>query len=167
MFARFAARRPPVIRDIGVKDAAACAAIHARSFAYPWNAAEFEALLAGRDVVAEAALVTARARFFGRGLVMAGFILSRLVLDEAEILTFAVAPKFRRRGMGGDLMRTHLATLAARGAKALFLEVDAGNHAALALYDQFEFHQIGTRKAYYRAAEGPAAAAFTLKREFM
>ena len=136
--------------------------IHARSFAHPWSATEFETLLAGRDVIAEAALVPAR--WFRRAS-LAGFVLSRTVLDEAEILTIAVAPKFRRRGLGSALLAAHLATLAAKGAKTLFLEVEAGNRAALALYDAFGFCQIGESKAYYRKPEGKPAAALVLRRD--
>ncbi len=103
---------------------------------------------------------------WGRRQTLVGFVLSRLVLDEAEILTIAVAPKSRRRGVGGALLGAHLATLAAQGAKALFLEVEAGNHAALALYAQFNFYRVGARKAYYRKDAGPAAAALVLRRDF-
>jgi [ribosomal protein S18]-alanine N-acetyltransferase len=168
MFGLFDHRRPPDIRRIGPQGAQACAAIHAQSFAHPWSAAEFETLLAGRDVIAEAAMATSRLRtVWRRAPVLAGFVLSRRVLDEAEILTIAVAPKFRRSGIGGALLGVHLATLAAQGAKALFLEVEAGNRAALALYAQFNFHEIGTRKAYYRAVDGTKAAALMLRRDFV
>ncbi len=124
---------------------------------------DFETLLAGRDVVAEAAMVTGR---WGKSPALAGFVLSRCALDEAEILTIAVAPEFRRRGIGSTLLAAHLARLAAQGVKALFLEVEAGNRAALALYAQFDFRQIGERKAYYRRADGTAAAALMLRRDF-
>ncbi len=156
-------RRPPDIRRIGPQSAQACAQIHAQSFAYSWTATDFEALLAARDIVGEAALATA---WPGKSPGLAGFILSRQVLDEAEILTIAVAPEFRRKGIGSALLGVHLATLAAQGAKALFLEVEAGNQAALALYAQFDFRQIGARNAYYRKADGPPAAALVLRRDF-
>lgn len=159
----FSFQRPYAdIRAIGPQWAAACAAVHAQSFGHPWSAAEFEVLLAGRDVVAEAAILPA-SRF--RQPRLAGFVLSRIVLDEAEILTIAVAAKFRRQGIGGRLLAAHLASLARRGAKTLFLEVETGNFAALALYAGFGFTQVGERKAYYRKAEGGAAAALVLRRE--
>lgn len=156
-------RRQPDVRRIGPQSAPACAGIHAQSFAYSWTATDFETLLAARDVVGEAALVAA---WWGKSPGVAAFILSRLILDEAEILTIAVAPEFRRRGIGSALLAVHLATLAAQGVKALFLEVEAGNQAALALYAQFAFRQIGERKAYYRKAGGAAAAALVLRRDF-
>lgn len=163
MFGFFDHKRRPDIRRIGTQWAQACAAIHARSFPHPWPAADFESLLAARDVIAEAAMATRRC---GKSRALAGFVLSRCVMDEAEILTLAVAPEFRRRGIGSALLGAHLATLAGRGTKALFLEVEAGNHAALALYAQFDFRQIGERKAYYRGTNGTAAAALVLRRDF-
>ncbi|HEY5226064.1 MAG TPA: GNAT family N-acetyltransferase [Methylovirgula sp.] len=161
------ARRPPEIRRIGPDCAQACAEIHARSFAHPWSATEFETLLAGRDVVAEAAMASGWKKLWRKPPVLDGFVLSRLVLDEAEILTIAVAPGCRRRGIGGALLAAHVAALAAQRVKALFLEVEAGNHAALALYQSLDFYQVGTRKGYYPKAGALAAAALVLRRDFV
>lgn len=160
-------RRPARIRRIGPEFARACAEIHARSFAHSWSVSEFETLLAGRDVVAEAAMAGGGWRKFWRKTPsLAGFVLSRTVSGEAEILTIAVAPSFRRQGVGGALLGAHIATLAARRIEALFLEVEAGNQAALALYRSFDFHQVGTRKGYYPKAGAIAAAALVLRRDF-
>lgn len=161
MFGFFARNRPADVRGIGPQAALACAAIHAEAFPHPWSSSEFEALLAGRDVVADAAMV----KSWGR-LLFAGFVLSRIVAGEAEILTIAVGMKFRRRGIGSALLAAHLASLAAKGTKILFLEVEAGNHAALALYKSFGFRQVGERKAYYRKPGAANAAALVLRLDF-
>jgi ribosomal-protein-alanine N-acetyltransferase len=150
------------IRRIGPDFAAACAKIHARSFAHPWAPAEFESLLAGRDVIGEAAFATS---LFGRRRLI-GFVLSRRGADTAEMLTIAVAPALRRKGVGAALLARHLATLAAEGAKSLFLEVETDNRAARALYRRFGFEEVGERKAYYRKADGIAASALVLRRDF-
>jgi len=155
------------VRRIGPQSAQACAGIHAQSFAHPWSTNEFEALLAARDVVAEAAMMKGRlGRLLGRRPTLVGFVLSRRVLDEAEILTIAVTRRFRRRGIGAALLSAHLATLAGMGTMALFLEVEAGNDAALALYAQFGFARVGTRKGYYPKSDSEAAAALLLRRDF-
>lgn len=165
-FVRTTNRRPAGIRRVGPESAQACADIHARSFAHAWSASEFETLLAGRDVVAEAAMAGGGLKFWRKSPALAGFVLSRTVAGEAEILTIAVAPSFRRQGIGGALLGAHIATLAAQGIKTLFLEVEAGNHAALALYRSFDFYQVGTRKGYYPKAGAIAAAALVLRRDF-
>lgn len=79
----------------------------------------------------------------------AGLVLWRTVLDEAEILTLAVLPPWRRHGLGRRLLDA--ATAAARngGAAALFLEAASSNRAALALYRAAGFAEIGLRKGYY------------------
>lgn len=150
------------IRRIGPDFAAACAKIHAQSFAHPWAPAEFESLLAGRDVIGEAAFATSL--FGGRRLT--GFVLSRRGADTAEMLTVAVAPALRRSGVATALIARHLATLAAESVKSLFLEVETDNRAARALYRRFGFEEVGERKAYYRKADGIAASALVLRRDF-
>ncbi|HLH11397.1 MAG TPA: GNAT family N-acetyltransferase [Methylovirgula sp.] len=153
--------RPASIRRIGPEYGGACAKIHARSFAHPWGAGEFESLLAARNVVGHGAFI----RLLWGGRVLAGFVLSRLAADSAEILTIAVVPRARGKGLGGALLATHLAQLAASGAKSLFLEVEAENRAALALYRRFDFYEVGARKAYYRTADGNRAGALILRRD--
>jgi [ribosomal protein S18]-alanine N-acetyltransferase len=154
---------PPTIRRIGSDFGSECAKIHALSFAHPWAAAEFESLLAGRDVIGQAAIAAALWRKNGKGLT--AFVLSRCALDTAEILTIAVAPPARGKGIASALLANHLAALAAKGAKTLFLEVEADNRAALSLYQRFDFRQVGEREAYYRKSDGTHAEALILSRE--
>src|SRR5271165_1225946 len=98
---------PSIIRPLKADRSEECAAIHASAFAHPWEAGEFTALLTSSATIGSAALDPATNR-------LRGFALSRLAGDEAEILTIAVDPSDRRRGVGRDLLREHLqrATLA-------------------------------------------------------
>ena len=68
------------------------------------------------------------------------------------------------RGLGRILLVTQLDALAALGVTEVFLEVEAGNAAALALYRKLGFSQVGERKAYYAKAGEPAAKALILRR---
>lgn len=79
----------------------------------------------------------------------AGFVLWRAIAGEAEILTIAVLPPWRRSGLGGRLLDAALAASHAAGAEAMFLEAAADNIAALALYEKREFRRVGMRKGYY------------------
>lgn len=83
----------------------------------------------------------------------AGLVLWGRVLDEAEILTIAVLPPWRRRGIGGLLLRAALAAVAEAGAVSMFLEAAADNLAALALYERHDFQRIGLRKGYYAGVD--------------
>jgi [ribosomal protein S18]-alanine N-acetyltransferase len=159
----FRSSATPSIRPLGPKLSKACAHIHAQSFPHPWSAEEFESLLASRDVIAQAAYLPARIWRWGAGPV--GFVLSRRAADQAEILTIAVTSKARGRGVGAALLAAHLPSVAAIGAKALFLEVEATNKPALRLYQSFGFSQVGERQAYYRAADGGRSTALVLRRD--
>ena len=78
-----------------------------------------------------------------------GFALGRVAADEAEVLTIAVRPASRRRGHARALLQALMATAAARGAEALFLEVSERNEAARALYAALGAAQVGRRPRYY------------------
>jgi [ribosomal protein S18]-alanine N-acetyltransferase len=143
LFAREAA-----LSEAGPADAGALAALHAASFHRGWSEDEFERLLLDRNVVAHRAIV--------RGILV-GFILSRLVLDEAEILSVAVASAWRGRGLARQLLDTNLRRLAARGTRSVFLEVGEANVAARRLYRGAGFRDVGRRESYYSATRDSAA----------
>jgi ribosomal-protein-alanine N-acetyltransferase len=60
-------------------------------------------------------------------------------------------------------MGAHLGHLAGAGVSSVFLEVERGNAAALALYERLGFETVGERKNYYRQGTGGAAPALTLR----
>jgi ribosomal-protein-alanine N-acetyltransferase len=80
-----------------------------------------------------------------------GFLMWRRIGDEAEILTLAVAPARQRRGCARALVRTLLETARSEGVRSLFLEVDAGNAPAIALYEEAGFARIARRARYYKS----------------
>src|ERR1700758_1690435 len=123
---------PPVIRLLRPDRAQACARLHAEGFAHPWSPEEMAQLIASSSTVGAAALDPVSGR-------LRGFVLSRLAADEAEILTIAVEPALRGRGVGRALLAEALRQAANAGAKSMFLEVDENNSAALALYTRFDF----------------------------
>lgn len=148
----------PVLSEASGRDAAAIAALHGVSFARGWSEQEVEGLLIDRHVIAHRAMT---------GSAMAGFILSRLVEDEAEILSVAVSSARRGRGLARGLLDLHLRRLAGLGARAVFLEVDEHNAAAIRLYDRAGFHEISRRPNYYAGTGGNAAAALVLRRDLV
>jgi ribosomal-protein-alanine N-acetyltransferase len=142
-------------RALRPSDSAACALLHATSFAHPWSVHEFDALLtdsacSGDGIEAKSGL--------------AGFILSRSALDEAEILTIVVDPSARRQSCGQRLLASHLSRVAGLGVTSLFLEVDEANAPALALYRRHGFIEKGMRKGYYAKPDGTRAHALVMRR---
>jgi len=151
------ARSFPVIRPLRTEKAEDCARLHGASFAYPWSAEEMAALIANASTLAAAALDPASGR-------LRGFVLARLAADEAEILTVAVEPSTRGKGVGRALLAESLRQAARAGARTMFLEVDQDNAAALALYGRLGFVKVGERTGYYRRKDGqPATAIIMLK----
>lgn len=115
------------------------AALHGSCFTIPrpWGAGEFRALLA----MPETFLLARRN----------GFLLGRVIADEAELLTLAIAPQARRMGYGRALALGFAETARSRGASHFFLEVSATNIAAQALYRDLGWVVAGRRRGYYGA----------------
>jgi len=156
LFANLFARAEPVLSEASSRDAAAIAALHAASFRRGWSEQEVEAVMTDRHVFAHRAMLGAR---------IGGFIMSRLVVDEAEILSVAVAAARRGRGLARALLTLHLRRLAGLGARAVFLEVDEHNTAAIRLYHRAGFREISRRPNYYPLPGGKTAAALVLRRD--
>lgn len=152
----FSPSRPPAIADAALRDAAAIARLHAASFQRGWSENEIERLLTDRSVITHRAMI---------GGNFAGFIMSRFAADEAEILSVAVASKYRGRSIARSLLRHHLGRLMAFGVRTVFLEVEEGNVAALKLYRRAGFVEAGRRKGYYPKDSGKAASALVLRRD--
>jgi [ribosomal protein S18]-alanine N-acetyltransferase len=83
----------------------------------------------------------------------AGFYLTRSVLDEEELLLFAIMPEFRGRGLGTALLEQFLSSARLREIKRVFLEMRRSNTAA-SLYEKFGFRPVGERPSYYRGSDG-------------
>lgn len=126
------------------------AEIHSRAFDHPWGAEQIRQLLEMPGVFCLDQ--------------PGGFILVRGVVDEAEILTLAVDPAFRRQGLGSALVRAAMQHAARLGAEVMHLEVADTNRAALALYETCGFVSTGRRRDYYALADGLRADAITMAR---
>lgn len=73
---------------------------------------------------------------------------------ESHILNLCVRPDLQRRGLGRRMLR-HLLNLARlHRAKTVLLEVRPSNKAALMLYKDMGFNEVGVRRNYYPAADG-------------
>lgn len=79
----------------------------------------------------------------------AGFVLARVVADEAEILTLAVHPSARRQGLANLLLQAAETQAELAGATSMFLEVADCNIGGRALYSGRRYRQVGLRRRYY------------------
>lgn len=124
------------------------AALHGNSFARGWSEGEITELLSKPTTLA-----------VHTG---AGFALVQLIAPDAEILTLVIDPALRGKGHGASLLTHALQAAEQNGAATVFLEVDATNTAARALYASAGFQQTGRRKAYYTHADGARSDALVL-----
>lgn len=82
--------------------------------------------------------------------------------EQADILTLAVAPRYRHRGLGSLLLRELIATARREGAQAVFLEVRSRDAYAQAFYRSHGFIAIREVKNYY-ADDSATIMSLTLK----
>ena len=78
-----------------------------------------------------------------------GFSVARPLVQETEILNFAVRDDARRRGIGTALLKEALEWSRSLGAEKVILEVRASNEGALKFYERHGFVAIGRRAKYY------------------
>lgn len=141
------------IRPTAPADVAALARLEGSAFSDPWTVAMLEEALAARGAVS---LVAER-----NGEVI-GSVMGRRIADEGEILTIAVDPAHRRRGLGRRLLEAALERMDADGVRIVWLEVRTSNVAARMMYLASGFVAAGVRRGYYRR---PTEDALILKHE--
>ena len=93
-----------------------------------------------------------------------GYVGSQTVLGESDMMNLAVAPAYRRQGLGRRLVEALCDALREKGSERLLLEVRRSNEAALALYASLGFTQIGVRPNYYYH---PTEDALILRKELI
>jgi ribosomal-protein-alanine N-acetyltransferase len=89
-----------------------------------------------------------------RGKFMVAVAVVSQVVDEAELLTIAVAKQEQGKGLATVFLHDLLAILKRQSAKQCMLEVMESNIAAITLYYGMGFRQIAKRKAYYKTKHG-------------
>ena len=130
-----------------------CAKLHAEAFsaARAWSAQEFADLLQHSGTFCQGDTHS--------------FILIRVVMDEAEVLTLATDPSQRRQGLARAVLHTGEAAARAAGAATMFLEVAEDNLAAKALYLSENYTQVGRRPGYYLPKNAAPTAALVLRKD--
>jgi len=142
------------LRDMRRDDLGAVLEIERRSFTQPWSRAFFEKELA----TPFAGLVVAEEEALPRPRVV-GYACRWRVTDEVHLLNVAVHPERRGLGYGRGLVACVVDEARAAAARAVFLEVRAGNVVARRLYRQLGFKDLGVRRAYY----GPGQDAIVME----
>jgi len=143
-----------VLRDMRREDLPAVLDIERRSFPQPWSRVFFEKEFS----TPFARLVVAVEEHEPRPLVV-GYTCRWRVTDEVHLLNVAVHPERRGCGYGRELVSAVITEAGAVGARAVFLEVRAGNVVARRLYRRLGFRDLGVRRSYY----GPGQDAIVME----
>ena len=83
------------------------------------------------------------------------------VADVADVHTITVVEKYRRKGVGRELLKRLIDWARVKKADAIMLEMRVGNDAARPLYEQYGFVEISRRENYY----GPGLTAVVMRKE--
>jgi [ribosomal protein S18]-alanine N-acetyltransferase len=138
------------------RDADAVAKLHAQSFYRGWPRQDIESYLLDSDTPTLVACDAKRK--------VVGFSMLRLLGDDVELMTIAVDPKYRGKGIGAALLHACFEDLLMTPSKRMVLEVAADNPAALKLYGKLGFTKIAERKGYYARPDGQPATALVMAR---
>jgi len=131
-------------RKIQVEDLPEIMAIERQCYEFPWSEEIFKSCFNAGNLAMFAELE-------GKAI---GYGILSTVLDEASLLNICIAPSEQGKGYAKVLLQFLCEQVRALGADTLFLEVRASNQAALHLYENMGFNQIGTRRNYYPAKKG-------------
>ncbi|MBQ6840263.1 MAG: ribosomal protein S18-alanine N-acetyltransferase [Oscillospiraceae bacterium] len=93
---------------------------------------------------------------------LAGYVGSQTVLGWADMMNLAVAPEYRRQGIGEALVDQLVFRLQKNDVSCLTLEVRQSNAPAISLYTKKGFVQVGRRPNYYH---NPKEDALILRKE--
>jgi ribosomal-protein-alanine N-acetyltransferase len=93
---------------------------------------------------------------------LGGYVLGSMQAGEAHgwLLSLAVSPDFRGRGIGEMLVRGLLEAFASKGAAEARLHVSPSNRGALALYRKLGFEEVRVEADYF----GPGADRAIMRR---
>lgn len=133
-----------VMRPMTIGDLPEVMAIERASYATPWEEAAYRQEFGNERAFLD--VVTYASRIIGYSA-MWHFV------DEVHLGTLVSHPAVRRKGIGELLLVNVIARSITLGAGSVTLEVRASNHPARALYEKYEFAEVGYRKNYYRDHE--------------
>ena len=128
------------IRKMNTEDVDKVMKIELKSFSMPWSRETYISDLCsdfGEYIVADV-----NGEIAGYGGIF-------IILDEAHVVTIAIAENFKSQGIGKTIMEKMLKIAISKNVNKVFLEVRVSNIPAIKLYKKLGFQKIAVRKAYY------------------
>ncbi len=144
------------VRQVAEPQADILTKIHAECFPRYWNRQVFTDFFSVKDTLA--ILVEEE----NQPIAM---MVYRVTFEQADVLTVAVLPVWRRRGIARKLVEGMIEKCQQLGVKKIFLEVEVGNDSAIKLYENMGFTHISRRKLYYQQLDGSLTDALVMKKK--
>jgi ribosomal-protein-alanine N-acetyltransferase len=126
------------VRALSFTDLPQVISVERRAFTSPWSLGMFVIELSKPSGIYLAAV---------RGAQIVGYVICAKYVEAYHVMTLATDPEHRREGVASALLD---AVIERAGADANYtLEVRVSNAGAIALYERYGFHAVGTRPRYY------------------
>ncbi|EHR73072.1 ribosomal-protein-alanine acetyltransferase [Burkholderiales bacterium JOSHI_001] len=143
----------PALRPLTLADLDTLMAIEVQAYPVPWTRGNFIDSLAAGYLAMK--LVDTQGHWLGYYLAMPG-------VEEMHLLNLTVAPQEQGRGHARAMLDDLVQRARDAAAAQLWLEVRVSNERARALYRRYGFAEVGRRRAYYPAAQGPREDAIVM-----
>lgn len=131
------------VRRMTLSDLPAVLEIEKHNYQFPW----------GEDIFKDCFKANYECRVCEELDRVLGYCIVAMGVGEAHILNISVHPEEQNQGIGRKMLEHSIESARGR-AETIFLEVRPSNTAAIALYKNIGFNEIGIRKGYYPAENG-------------
>ena len=135
--------RPEVrihIRWMIRRDMTEALAIENESFEFPWSEDDFVRCLRQRNCIGMVAEMDDR---------VVGFMIYELHKNRLHVLNFAVAARFRRMGIGSQMLKKLVGKLSQQRRSRIMLEVRETNLAAQLFFRSNSFKAVSVLRSFY------------------
>lgn len=131
-------------RPMTLEDVAAVRAIEQQGYDFPWSENLFQQAVQSTKYCVVAL----------EGTMIIGYAILSYVVGEAELLNICIDPKAQGKGYAKSLLAHVIDHATEKDNQDMYLEVRKSNAAAIHIYEQAGFNEIGIRKGYYATKAG-------------
>lgn len=136
--------------------------IHEECFPRYWNRDAFTDFFA---VSGTLAFLVEERDMLGKEKNPVAMVIYRTAFEQADIITIAVRPNWRRKNISRFMMEKVLSDCKQKEVKKIFLDVEEGNIPAIKLYESIGFKYISRRKLYYQQPNGTFTDALVMEKK--
>jgi len=134
----------PLLREMNLADLDEVMRIEQQVHIHPWTRGNFTDALKSGNIC----------KVYEDGETVVGYTVLMPAVDEMQMLNISISAEHQRKGWGRKLLGEAGEIARGMNMRRMLLEVRHSNAAALALYRDAGFSEIGLRRGYYLADNG-------------